>query len=555
MSLSDGGKDAVINREFDLEGKTFVDGGFVTPEAKQGLAWAGRDTLLVATNWGEGTLTESGYPFIVKRWARGTPLEAAPELVRGKETDVGVWPMTMELEDGRILEGAVQAETFFTSSYFWFPDGESAPVQWPIPPMVSINGVYKGQFLFSLQQDWAPEGQAAFKAGDLVAFELEQFLTTRQLPPVSLVFRPGETQAVDGVAVARGAALLAISDNVIGKVLRLEPSAGGWTTVPVELPGTGQVGIAFADRNETTVFLSYQDFLTPDSLLNYDIATGAVTTLKSLPAKFDAAGLKVEQFFATSKDGTKVPYFIVHREDIRLDGKAPTLLYGYGGFQVSMTPGYSPVTGRNWLEQGGAYVLANIRGGGEFGPNWHQAGLKLNRQRIYDDFIAVGEDLIAKKITSPEHLGIQGGSNGGLLMGVMLNQRPDLWNAVIVQVPLLDMLRYHLLLAGASWVGEYGSPDVPEERAFLETVSPYQNFDASKPYPAPFFVTSTKDDRVHPGHARKMAKRFEEAGLPFYYFENMDGGHAAAADQTARAKRSALEFTYLARQLFPEAKE
>ena len=555
VSLSDGGKDAVINREFDLEGKTFVDGGFVTPEAKQGLAWAGRDTLLVATNWGEGTLTESGYPFIVKRWARGTPLEAAPELVRGKETDVGVWPMTMELEDGRILEGAVQAETFFTSSYFWFPDGESAPVQWPIPPMVSINGVYKGQFLFSLQQDWAPEGQAAFKAGDLVAFELEQFLTTRQLPPVSLVFRPGETQAVDGVAVARGAALLAISDNVIGKVLRLEPSAGGWTTVPVELPGTGQVGIAFADRNETTVFLSYQDFLTPDSLLNYDIATGAVTTLKSLPAKFDAAGLKVEQFFATSKDGTKVPYFIVHREDIRLDGKAPTLLYGYGGFQVSMTPGYSPVTGSNWLEQGGAYVLANIRGGGEFGPNWHQAGLKLNRQRIYDDFIAVGEDLIAKKITSPEHLGIQGGSNGGLLMGVMLNQRPDLWNAVIVQVPLLDMLRYHLLLAGASWVGEYGSPDVPEERAFLETVSPYQNFDASKPYPAPFFVTSTKDDRVHPGHARKMAKRFEEAGLPFYYFENMDGGHAAAADQTARAKRSALEFTYLARQLFPEAKE
>ena len=220
-----------------------------------------------------------------------------------------------------------------------------------------------------------------------------------------------------------------------------------------------------------------------------------------------------------------------------------------------MTPGYSPVMGRLWLEQGGAYVLANIRGGGEFGPNWHQAGLKLNRQRIYDDFIAVGEDLVAKKITSPEHLGIQGGSNGGLLMGVMLNQRPDLWNAVVVQVPLLDMLRYHLLLAGASWVGEYGSPDVAEERAFLETISPYQNFDASKPYPVPFFVTSTKDDRVHPGHARKMAKRFEDAGLPFYYFENMDGGHAAAADQTARAKRSALEFTYLARQLFPEAEK
>ncbi|OZB15012.1 MAG: S9 family peptidase [Hyphomonas sp. 34-62-18] len=555
VSLSDGGKDAVINREFNLATKQFVEGGFVTAEAKQGLAWAGPDTLLIATDWGEGTLTDSGYPSIVKRWQRGTPVEEAVELFRGKETDVGVWPMTMKLEDGRILQGAVQSETFFTQKYFWFPEGEAAPVQWPLPLKATPNGIYKGQFLFTIEQDWTPEGQDAFKAGDLLAFELDAFLTTRKLPPVTLAFRPSETQAVNGVAIAKGAALLSISDNVVGKVLRIEPSASGWTTTPVELPGTGEVGIAFADEDETAVFLNYEDFLTPSSLLNYDVASGAVTPLKSLPAKFDATGLKVEQFFATSKDGTRVPYFIIHREDMQLDGTTPTLLYGYGGFQVSMTPGYSPVSGRLWLEEGGAYVLANIRGGGEFGPNWHQAGLKQNRQRIYDDFIAVGEDLIERKITSPEHLGIMGGSNGGLLMGVMLNQRPDLWNAVVVQVPLLDMMRYHLLLAGASWVDEYGSPDVPEERAFLETISPYQNFDASKPYPVPFFVTSTKDDRVHPGHARKMAKRFEEAGLPFYYFENMDGGHAAAADQTARAKRSALEYTYLSRQLFPKAAE
>ena len=550
VSLSDGGKDAVINREFNLATKSFVEGGFVTPEAKQGLAWAGPDTLLVATDWGDGTVTQSGYPFIVKRWQRGTPLESAEELLRGAETDVGVWPMAMKLEDGRILQGAVRSETFFTSSYYWFPEGEAEAVQWPLPPKASPSGIYKGQFLFSIEQDWTPEGQDAFKAGDLLAFDLETFLTSRTLPPVSLAFRPSETQAVNGVAVAKGAALLSINDNVVGKVLRIEPSASGWTTTPVDLPGTGQVGIAFADEDETAVFLNYEDFLTPSSLLNYDVSTGEVTSLKSLPPKFDATGLKVEQFFATSKDGTKVPYFIVHKEDMPLDGTTPTLLYGYGGFQVSMNPGYSPVSGRLWLEEGGAYVLANIRGGGEFGPNWHQAGLKQNRQRIYDDFIAVGEDLIARGVTTPEHLGIMGGSNGGLLMGVMLNQRPDLWNAVVVQVPLLDMMRYHLLLAGASWVDEYGSPDVPEERAFLETISPYQNFDASKPYPVPFFVTSTKDDRVHPGHARKMAKRFEEAGLPFYYFENMDGGHAAAADQTARAKRSALEYTYLTRQLF-----
>ena len=555
VSLSDGGKDAVINREFNLATKQFVEGGFVTAEAKQGLAWAGPDTLLIATDWGADTLTASGYPSIVKRWQRGTPVDEAVELFRGTQTDVGVWPMAMKLEDGRVLQGAVQSETFFTRKYFWFPDGETEGVQWPLPLKASPNGIYKGQFLFTIEQDWAPEGQDAFRAGDLLSFELDAFLTTRTLPPVTLAFRPSETQAVNGVAVVKGAALLSISDNVVGKVLRIEPTVNGWTTAAVDLPGTGQVGIAFADEYETSVFLNYEDFLTPSSLLNYDVATGAISPLKSLPPKFDTTGLKVEQFFATSADGTRVPYFIVSREDVPLDGTTPTLLYGYGGFQVSYGPSYSAVLGRNWLEQGGAYVLANIRGGGEFGPNWHQAGLKQHRQRIYDDFIAVGEDLVSRQITSPEHLGIMGGSNGGLLMGVMLNQRPDLWNAVVVQVPLLDMLRYHLLLAGASWVDEYGSPDVPEERAFLETISPYQNFDPSKPYPVPFFVTSTKDDRVHPGHARKMAKRFEEAGLPFLYFENMDGGHAAAADQTARAKRSALEYTYLARQLFPETAE
>lgn len=552
VSLSDGGKDAVVNREFNLATRQFVEDGFVTPEAKQGVAWASPDTLLIATDWGAGSLTQSGYPFIVKRWQRGAPLADAAELIRGRETDVGVWPWTMRLDDGRILQGAVQAETFFTSKYFWFPEGETSAVEMPLPQKVSTQGIYKGQLLFSTEQDWSPEGQGEFKAGDLLAFDIEAFLETRTLPPVNLVFRPSETQSVNGVGVAKGAALLSISDNVIGRLLKLDLTSSGWTTEPVALPGTGQVSISFSDDQETAVFLKYEDFLTPSSLLNYDAATGDVSPLKSLPAKFDTTGLTVEQFFATSADGTRVPYFLVRRGDRPLDGTAPTLLYGYGGFQVSYGPAYSAVLGRNWLEQGGAYVLANIRGGGEFGPTWHQAGLKQNRQRIFDDFIAVGEDVVARGLTAPEHLGIMGGSNGGLLMGVMLNQRPDLWNAAVVQVPLLDMLRYHLLLAGASWVDEYGSPDVAEERAFLETISPYHNFDASKPYPAPFFVTSTKDDRVHPGHARKMAKRFEEAGLPFYYFENMDGGHAAAADQTARAKRSALEYTYLARRLFPE---
>ena len=551
VSLSNGGKDAVEVREFDLSTKTWVENGFFLPEAKQGATWVDRDTMLIGTDWGGdgSTLTESGYPSVVKRWTRGTPLDDAELLYAGDATDVGVWPFALDFGDMR-LQGAVEADTFFTSKYWYFPEDGSEPVQWPIPPKATPQGIYEGKLLVTLEQDWQPEGKPSFKSGDLIAFNVAEFLETKALPEqVQLVFRPNEKQAVNGVAISKNAALLSINDTVVGKVLRLEPTENGWTTSSIPLPGTGQARITFADQDEDAVFLNYEGFLTPDSLLEWNHETGATTALKSLPAKFDTEGLVVEQNFATSADGTEIPYFVVRQEDTVMDGSTPTLLYGYGGFQISLNPSYSPVTGRLWLEEGGAYVLANIRGGGEFGPNWHQAGLKLNRQRIYDDFIAVGEDIIETGLTAPDHLGIMGGSNGGLLMGVMLNQRPDLWNAVVVQVPLLDMLRYHKLLAGASWVDEYGSPDVPEERAFLETISPYQNFDASLDYPAPFFVTSTKDDRVHPGHARKMAALFEEADLPFFYYENIDGGHSAAANQLERARRTALEYTYLTQQL------
>ncbi len=555
VSLSDGGKDAVINREFDLSTKAFVEGGFVTTEAKQGLAWIDQDTVLVGTDWGSdgSTLTESGYPSSVRLWKRGEALESAVELYAGQKTDVGVWPWSSELDDGTMIYGAVEADTFFTSTY-WLLNSDT-PVKFPVPQKSSLGADYKGYQFVTLQEDWTV-GDTTFQTGDLVAFNLQEFLNTKELPQVDLVFRANERQAVNGVSVAKGAAFLSINDNVAGKILRLDPSEdGSWMTSSIPLPGKGQAGIAFADKKSDAVFINYEGFLTPDSLLSYDIETNVTQGLKSLPAKFDTDGLIVQQMETTSADGTTIPYFVVHREDITLDGSTPTLLYGYGGFEISMRPSYSGGVGRMWLEKGGAYVLANIRGGGEFGPAWHQAGLKGERQRIYDDFIAVGEDLIAKEITSSEHLGIMGGSNGGLLMGVMITQRPDLWNAVVIQVPLLDMLRYHKLLAGASWVDEYGNPDIPEERAFLETISPYQNFDASADYPTPLFVTSTKDDRVHPGHARKMAKLFEDAGKPFLYYENIDGGHSAAANQKERAKRSALEFSYLADRLFPADEE
>lgn len=552
VALSDGGKDAVINREFDLDAKAFVEGGFQTTEAKQGLAWIDHDTVLVGTDWGGdgATLTDSGYPSSVRLWKRGEALEDAVELYAGQKTDVGVWPWSSELKDGTMIYGAVESDTFFTRTFYLLNDGEATA--FPIPQKASLGSDYEGWQFVTLQEDWTV-GDEMFKSGDLVAFNLQQFLDTKELPPVELVFRANDRQAVNGVSVSKSAALLSINDNVAGKILRLEHDAdAGWTTTNVPLPGTGQAGIAFADEDEETVFINYEGFLSPDSLLTYDASSNTTTGLKSLPSKFDADGLVVHQKEATSKDGTKIPYFVVHREGITLDGTTPTLLYGYGGFEVSMRPSYSGGIGRMWLERGGVYVLANIRGGGEFGPAWHQAGLKGERQRIYDDFVAVGEGLIELGITSPEHLGIMGGSNGGLLMGVMITQRPDLWNAVVVQVPLLDMLRYHKLLAGASWVDEYGDPDIAEERAFLETISPYHNFDADADYPTPFFVTSTKDDRVHPGHARKMAKLFEDANKSFLYYENIDGGHSAAANQKERAKRTALEFTYLYDRLFPK---
>jgi prolyl oligopeptidase len=555
LSLSDGGKDAVVNREFDLTTKAFVDGGFVTTEAKQQLAWVDQDTLLMATDWGNDgtTITESGYPFSVRLWTRGQALGDAKEVYTGQASDVGVWPWATELATGEVVYGAIEAETFFTSTYWRLGDG--APLQFPVPLKSSLGEVFEGQQFVTLQQDWAlPDQAKTFNTGDLVAFDLKVFLSTRQLPPVELVFRANDRQAVNNVSVAGTTALLSINDNVVSKLLRLEHSDAGWTTQSIDLPGTGQASVIFADRHATQAFINYEDFLTPASLLMFDATANTVSPLKSLPSKFNADGLVVHQKQATSKDGTQIPFFVVHHKDIKLDSSTPTLLYGYGGFEVSMNPSYSGGIGRLWLEKGGAYVLANIRGGGEFGPAWHQAGLKGNRQRIYDDFIAVGEALIDLTITSPQHLGIMGGSNGGLLMGVMLNQRPDLWNAVVIQVPLLDMLRYHKLLAGASWVDEYGDPDVPAERAFLETISPYQNFDADKDYPTPFFVTSTKDDRVHPGHARKMAKLFEATGKPFLYYENIDGGHSAAANQQERAKRTALEFTYLTERLFGASK-
>lgn len=557
ITLSNGGKDASQRREFDLTTKAFVAGGFALPEAKAATAWKDDDTLYVATDWGPGTLTSSGYPFIVKELKRGQAVADAREIYRGAASDVGVFLQDMESEDGTRFVAATQALTFFTSNSFSLATG--APVKVNIPLKATLKGLHKGELIVTLEEAWTPPGAtAALGTGSLISVTLDS--ATTATPNVKLLYGPGPRDSIEEVAITRDAVLVAGYQNVRGRILRYAFDGRNWLESQISLPPNGSVEFAGASSSDSTAFVTFKDFLRPDTLFAVDARSASARAVQSLPAQFDASKLVSEQFEATSRDGTKVPYFVVRPRDAQMNGENPTLLYGYGGFQVSMTPAYSPLTGKLWMERGGVYVIANIRGGGEFGPAWHDAGLKLKRQVVYDDFIAVAEDLIARKITSPRRLGIMGGSNGGLLMGVMLTQRPELFRAAVVQVPLLDMLGYAdaNMLAGASWVDEYGDPRLdahgrpthPDEYKWLAQLSPYRNMNPQAVASvAPFFVTSTKDDRVHPAHARKMAARLEAAGTPFYYYENIDGGHSASANQQEVARRRALEFTYLNERL------
>jgi prolyl oligopeptidase len=557
LTLSNGGKDAAVRREFDVATKSFVAGGFALSEAKAATAWLDADTLLVATDWGPGSLTSSGYPYVVKTLKRGQALADAKEIFRGQPSDVGVFMGDYESEDGTRVVGIIQALTFFTANMFRVEGDAVAKIT--LPQRSTLQGLHKGELIATLEEDWTPPGAAtALKSGALVSVTLAT--ATTPAPQVRLLYGPGPRESIEGVTVTRDAVLVAGFQNVRGRLLRYAFDGRQWLESQIPLPPNGSVGLAGAAANESIAFATFKDFLRPDTLYAIDARTSTARAVQSLPAQFDASGLVSEQFEATSRDGTKVPYFVVRPRNAPMNGENPTLLYGYGGFQVSQTPAYSPLSGKLWMERGGVYVIANIRGGGEFGPAWHQAGLKLKRQVVYDDFIAVAEDLIARKITSPRRLGIMGGSNGGLLMGVMLTQRPELFRAAVVQVPLLDMLGYAdaNMLAGASWVDEYGDPRLdakgkpahPDEYRWLARLSPYQNM---KPETVasvtPFFVTSTKDDRVHPAHARKMAARLQAAGTPFYYYENIDGGHSAAANQQEVARRRALEFVYLNERL------
>ncbi len=543
ISLSRGGSDAAEMREFDLVKKEFVAGGFFVPQAKGGVSWKDRNTLLVWTDFGPGTLTTSGYPRQVKIWHRGTPLSGARPLFEGQQTDMSVGAGVDHQPERQYL--FVSRRMTFYTGHIFVMEGDKL-IRLDIPEDADFNGIFKNQMLIELKSDWSTGGRT-WRQGSLISIDYDRFLMGDR--NFSVVFEPGERSSLAGMTTTKNALLLLKMNNVISELWRYTLDEGQWRGVRVAAPDLGTIGLAATDDQSDHYFFTFANYLAPTSLY-YVSADGArMTRAKSLPDYFDASKLMVEQLEAVSKDGTKIPFFVVRAKKARLDGARPTLLYGYGGFEVAMRPGYSAITGVAWLEQGGVYAVANIRGGGEFGPGWHQAALKENRQRAFDDFYAVAEELIRRGITSPRHLGIEGGSNGGLLVGTAFTQRPDLFNAVICSVPLLDMKRYNKLLAGASWMGEYGNPDLPEEWAYISKYSPYQNLAAGKKYPRVLFTTTTRDDRVHPGHARKMAAKMEALGYPFYYFENTEGGHGAGVTNEQRAKMIALEYIYLLKML------
>lgn len=550
VELSIGGKDESIYREFSLSERAFVEAGFYVPEAKSYVDWLDEDTLLVATDWGDGSLTNSGYPREVRQWSRGTPIRSSRFLYKIDTADTLVGPTVFESAGRKHAFLVHYLEDWNDTYYVPIVDGK-ARERLRIPLRVSVEGVLDGHAILNLEQDWRHAG-TQYRRGDIVAL-------AQTSDRSELVFSPAESQAVTSVEIGQSGVYIELLDNVIGKILRVRRVEGAWQAEALDLPQGGVALLAATSSGRDDLLVSFESSVQPTTLYHVD-AANELERIAALPPLYDATGVVIRQAFATSRDGVAVPYFLIGHEDVLRHGNAPTILYGYGGFLAPVLPVYyadparpqhGALAGRMWVSRGGVLALANLRGGGEFGPRWHQAALRENRQRAFDDYIAIAEDLIETGVTSSDKLGALGRSNGGLLLGVALTQRPDLFAAMDIGVPLLDMRRYSKLLAGASWMGEYGNPDVPEDWAYISKYSPYQKLVEGRDYPAVLFYTSTKDDRVHPGHARKMAAKLDDMGYDFFYYENVEGGHGGTANQQQLAMRTALEYAYFARMLMP----
>ena len=548
ITLSRGGADANITREFDLKTRSFVADGFELPESKGSVSWIDIDHLFVSTDFGNGSMTDSGYPRMAKLWKRGTPIEQAKLVYEGKQEDMSVGAVHDD-SPGFERNFVTRNIAFYNDELFLVKDsGELIKID---APNTASKSVFKQYLLLELREAWTL-GTKTYPAGSLLVSDFDRFLRGERA--FEVLFEPSANTALSSVTTTKDHVVINVLEDVKNRLYVLTPSntesPTAWRREPlVGAPAFGTVNVTAVDSDDSNdYFMTSTDYLTPTTL---SIGTiGKVPEeLKRLPHFFDSAGMQISQHFATSSDGTKVPYFMVAKKDVNLDGKNPTLLYGYGGFEISLQPNYSATVGRAWLTQGGVYVVANIRGGGEYGPRWHQAALKENRLRAYEDFAAVAKDLVARGVTSKQRLGIQGGSNGGLLVGNMITLYPELFEAGVCQVPLLDMKRYNKLLAGASWMAEYGNPDYPDQWAYIRKFSPYQNVQPSVAYPKVLFTTSTRDDRVHPGHARKMMAKMESQGHAVWYYENIEGGHGGAANNKQSAFMQALAYTFLKQEL------
>jgi len=544
VSLSRGGADAAVIREFDMRTMQFVKDGFKLPEAKSTVSWVDENTLFVGTDFGPDTLTGSGYPRIAKRWNRGTPIEQATTLYEGNKDHVGTFVSRSFNKSGNI-DLLIDYPSFFTTNVYILNEGKWNKIN--KPESATLSGVFNKQLFIQIKDEWKV-GNNNFPSGAIVYADIESLIEGKA--DYKIFVENSKSKTVSSIHMTQSSILVNWLDDVKSVLERYTITKNNrFEMQTVDIEKNGRISVQGANENSDDFFVNYEDFLQPDSLMYVNGETLKAETLKQLPAFFDASPFETRQYFATSKDGTKVPYFVVMRKDLEFNGKNPTLIYAYGGFEVSTRPSYSATVGMDWLEQGGVYVVANIRGGGEYGPSWHRAALKTNRHKAFEDFEAIAEDTISRKITASKHLGIRGGSNGGLLTGTLLIRRPELYNAVVSQVPLLDMLRFHKLLAGASWMGEYGDPENPDERLYLASYSPYHNVKKDIKYPRALFTTSTRDDRVHPGHARKMVALMKRLGHDVMYYENIEGGHGGAANQKQSAYLNALIYTYLIHQL------
>lgn len=552
VQLSPGGGDATVTREFNSLNKSFVNNGFYIPLSKGSASWIDTDTLFVATNFGEGSMTDSGYPRMVKRWKRGTPLAAASLVYEAESTSVSAGASRLR-SSGADIDLIQDGKTFWTAERYQLINGNKQHLELPIS--ATINGAFQGRLIISLKQDWI-RGDTTYPQGAILIADTTALLTGGK-GQIDVMIEPDETTVVQSVHATDATVLVTVLENVRGRIYRYEPGTEGqWHRTLVNFPDNGSLEITSTDDASGNFFAHYESFTSPPALYYVASENWQPQKIKSQAPSFDGSRYRTEQYFATSADGTRIPYFVVLPKDAKMDGKNPTHIFSYGGFRNSLTPSYSGsyeklsgAYGKLWLDRGGVFVLANIRGGGEFGPQWHAAALKANRYRAFEDFEAVAEDLFKRNITSAKHLGIEGRSNGGLLVAATMTRRPDLYGAVICGVPLLDMKRYHKLLAGASWMAEFGDPDVPEEWEYIKQYSPYQNLESGVDYPAVFFYTSTRDDRVHPGHARKMATRMKELDQEIWYYENLEGGHGGSSTNDQLAYRLALAYTHLWTQL------